>query len=303
MIRRAAFHAAALLYAAIPLYGQVRGVYPLGMSAVQAGSLFGPGVSYVNAFLFYARDELRGAEGELVASGKQTVLMDLNTIAWATRKPVVFGARLAQAATLPIANNSLTSDVLGPRSGGGGFADSYYQPLILGWQFSRADLKVAYGFLAPTGSFDPERTDNVGSGYWTHVVSAGQTAWLTAARRLALSAFAIYEFHGTQKGTGLRPGQTLSVDYSLTGVVPVADDLALQAGPVGYSQWQTSASTGPDVSAQDASTRYQVHALGLSASLVLPGRRVQVGTRYLHELVARSTFRGFSFQVSGAVNF
>jgi hypothetical protein len=293
-------HVAALLCAATPVAGQVRGVYPLGKSAVGAGSLFGPGVSYVNAFLFYARDELRGPQGELAATGKQTVLMDLNTIAWASRKPVLFGARLAAAATLPIANNSLTSDVLGPQSGGGGLADSYYQPLMLGWQFSRADIKAVYGFLAPTGAFESGRTDNVGSGYWTHVVSSGQTGWLTASRRLALSAFEIYEFHGTQEGTDVRPGQTLSVDYSLTGFVPLSKDLQLQAGLVGYSQWQTSASTGPGV---DASTRYEVHALGLSAGLIMPGRRVQLGTRYLHEVEARSTFQGFAFQVSGSVNF
>ncbi len=299
-MRHATFQVAALLCAAMPVAGQVRGVYPLGMSAVSAGSLFGPGVSYVNAFLFYARDELRGAKGELVATGKQTVLMDLNTIAWASQKPVLFGARIALAATLPIANNSLTSDVLGPQSGGGGFADSYYQPLMLGWKLSRADIKAVYGFLAPTGAFDAGRTDNVGSGYWTQVVSSGQTAWLTASRRLALSAFEIYEFHGTQEGTGVRPGQTVSIDYSLTGLAPVSKDLQLQAGLAGYSQWQTSGSTGPGV---DASARYQVHALGLSASLLMPSRRVQVGIRYLPEFDARSTFQGYSLQVSGSVNF
>lgn len=294
------FHLAALLCAAMPVVGQVRGVYPLGMSAVSAGSLFGPGVSYVNAFLFYARDELRGAEGELVSTGKQTVLMDLNTIAWASRKPVLLGARIGLAATLPIANNSLTSDVLGPQSGGGGFADSYYQPLMLGWQLSRADIKAVYGFLAPTGTFGAGRTDNVGSGYWTHVVSSGQTAWLTASRRLALSAFEIYEFHGTQEGTGVHPGRTVSIDYSLTGLAPLSKDLQLQAGLAGYSQWQTSGSTGPGV---DPSARYQVHALGLSASLLMPGRQVQVGARYLPEFAARSTFQGYSVQVSGALNF
>jgi hypothetical protein len=294
------FHVAAVFYAAMPVAAQVRGVYPLGMSAVGAGSLFGPGASYVNAFLFFARDELRGAQGELLSTGKQTVLMDLNTIAWASRKPVLLGARIAAAATLPIANNSLASDVLGPQSGGGGFADSYYQPLMLGWQLSRVDIKAVYGFLAPTGAFEAGRTDNVGSGYWTHVVSSGQTAWLTASRRFALSAFEIYEFHGTQEGTGVRPGQTLSIDYSLTGFAPLAKDLQLQAGLAGYSQWQTSASTGPGV---DASTRYQVHALGLSAGLVLPGRRVQLGTRYMHEFEARSTFQGYSVQVSASLNF
>ena len=270
------------------------------MSAIGSGGLFAPQVSYVNAFLFYARDELRGPAGELQATGKQTVLMDLNTIAWASRKPLLLGARVAVVASLPIANNSLTSDVLGPQSGGGGFADSFYQPLMLGWQLSRAEIKAAYGFLAPTGAFEAGRNDNVGSGYWTHVVSSGQTLWLTAGRRVALSTFELYEWHTEQEGTGLRPGQTLNVDYSLTGIVALAKDLELQAGLAGYSQWQTSAAGGPTA---DPATRYQVHALGGTAGLLMPGRRVQVGTRYMREFEARSTFQGYALQISGSVTF
>ncbi|HKP29973.1 MAG TPA: transporter [Gemmatimonadales bacterium] len=292
--------AMALLAAVTPVGAQVRGVYPLGMSAVGAGSLFGGGVSYANAFLFYQRDEMRGPAGELVATGKQTVLMDLNTVAWATAKPVILGARFALAATLPIANNSLSSDVLGPQSGGGGFADSFYQPFMLGWTLSRADIKVAYGFLAPTGAFDAGRSDNVGSGYWTHVVSSGQTLWLNASKRIALAAFQMYEVHGEQEGTGVNPGENFDLDWSLTGIVTLSEGLDLQLGPAGYSQWQTSASEGPDL---DTSTRYQVHAIGLAANLLLPGRRVNLGTRYLHELEARSTFQGYSFQILGSVNF
>ena len=79
-------------------------------------------------------------------------------------------------ATIPIANNSLSSDAAGAVSGGGGLADSYYQPVIIGWQTGRADIRAAYGFLAPTGRFRAGATDNVGSGYWTHTLSCGGDA-------------------------------------------------------------------------------------------------------------------------------
>lgn len=300
MIRQSLL-AAALLGTVPPLTAQVRGLYPLGMSAVGAGTLFAPGATYANAFLFYARDEMRGPDGEVVQTGSQTVLMDLNTIAWASRKPMLLGARLGAAAILPFANNSLATDV--PLGGGGGFADSFYQPFMLGWKLPRADIKAAYGFLAPTGAFEAGATDNVGSGYWTHVVLSGQTIWPTTSRRLVLSIFEIYEFHAVQEGTGLRPGQTLSMDYSLAGVLPLADDLELHAGLTGYSQWQTSAHAGPDVTPAEAAARYQVHALGPIATLVLTGRRVQLSTRYMREFEAQSTFQGYTFQVTGAVNF
>src|SRR5688572_5738077 len=149
---------------------QNRGVYPLGMSATGSGIMPAAGFSYSNLFLFYSRDRNVDAGGEVVATGSNSVLMDMNGFVWASAKEVLGGARLAASATLPIANNSLASDVGGAISGGGGFADSYYQPLILGWAMQRAEIRAIYGFLAPTGRFEVGADDNVGSGYWTHVV-------------------------------------------------------------------------------------------------------------------------------------
>ncbi len=104
----------------------------------------------------------------------------MNSFVWVSQKEVLSGARFSMSATLPISNNSLSSDAAGAISGGGGFADSYYQPFILGWTRKRAAIRTVYGFLAPTGEFEPGANTNVGSGYWTHVVSSGQTWYLTS---------------------------------------------------------------------------------------------------------------------------
>ena len=185
---------------------QNRGVYPLGMSATNSGAT-PAALTYTNLFILYARDESRGADGE-ARHRRHSVLMDMNTFAWASRKPILGGARYAASATLPLANNSLSSDATGPVSGGGGFADSYYQPLILGWEKTRVGFKAIYGFLAPTGRFAAGASDNVGSGYWTHVVASGQSIYLTSDKRTAISAFEMYEVHGAQEGTDVRPGDT-----------------------------------------------------------------------------------------------
>ncbi len=154
-----------------PAEAQVRGVYPLGMSATNSGVTPDPGFTFSNVFLFYSRDQLKGPNGEVLATGQNSVMMDMNSFVWVTEKQIgiLGGARFSASATLPIANNSLTSDVQGALSGGGGFADSYYQPFILGWQKKCADVRAVYGFLAPTGRFDSTSNNNVGSGYWTHV--------------------------------------------------------------------------------------------------------------------------------------
>ena len=292
-----------LAFPAASALAQNRGVYPLGMTATNSGSVAAPGFTYANAFLFYGRDESKGPDGETIATGSNSVLMDMNTVAWASEPIAAFsGLRYSIAATIPIANNSLDSDVSGSISGGGGLADSYYQPLILGWAFARADLRAAYGFLAPTGRFHAGASDNVGSGYWTHTLSLGENVYLTKDRATVLSAYQIYEFHTTQEGTGIHPGQTLSVDYSLTQRIALRKDMQLQAGLAGYGQWQTTGRSGPDLTPAEMAARYRVNAIGAAANLSWPGRKVSLGAKYLKEFSNRSTFQGYSIQIFGSLS-
>ena len=288
-----------------PAQAQVRGVYPPGMSATNSGVTPQSGFTYANLFPFYSRDQLKGPDGEILATGQNSVLMDMNSFIWVSRGPIgaLGGARFSASASLPMANNSLTSDDEGALSGAGGFGDSYYQPVILGWQKDRADIRAAYGFLAPTGRFAANANDNVGSGYWTHVVSSGETFYLNKNKAPAFSAFEMYEFHGTQQGTQIHPGQTFDLDYSLTQVLPIASNLRLQLGLVGYEQWQTTDKYGPTITPAQAIALYRVNALGFASNVMLPGRKVSLGAKYFKEFSNRSTFQGYSLQISGTVTF
>ena len=284
-------------------WAQNRGVYPLGMSATNSGATPAPGLTYSNLFILYSRDESRGADGELLGTGSNSVLMDMNTFVWATRTPILGGARYAASATLPFANNSLASDASGAVSGGGGFADSYYQPVILGWEKTRVGLKAIYGFLAPTGRFTAGASDNVGSGYWTHVLASGQSIYLTSNRRTAISAFEMYEVHSTQDGTDVRPGDTFNLDYSVTHTVGLTKDVDLQIGVVGYGQRQTSDRSGPAITPEQASARYAINALGFAANVNLPARKTSLGLKYFDEFANRSTYQGYSLHISGSLTF
>lgn len=281
---------------------QNRGVYPLGMSATNSGVTPDPGFSYVNQLLIYSRDKSKGPNGEVLATGGNSVVMDMNTLAWVSGKKILGGAKFSMTATFPFARNSLTSDFTGPISGGSGFADSYYQPFILGWEKNRAAFRAVYGFLAPTGSFTPGANNNVGSGYWTHAFSSGQTFYLTEDRKTIASAFQMYEIHTTQEGTGIHPGQTFNLDFSLMRVLPVGDKPWLQVGVVGYNQRQTTARRGPGVTPEQVVARYKVNSIGFASSVNLP-RRINVGVKYFQEFSNRSTFQGHSIQISGAIKF
>lgn len=291
-----------VLITASQIQGQVRGVYPVGMSATNSGVTPRAGFTYSNLLAIYSRDQFRGPKGEILATGKQSVTMDLNSIVWVSKQELLGGAKFSLSATLPVANNSLTSDDAGHISGGEGLADSYYQPFILGWDKKRAAVRAVYGFLAPTGRFKANAHDNVGSGYWTHVVSSGQTVWLTQNKSTAISAFQMYEFHTSQEGTQIRPGQTMNLDYSLTQLITLRSDFGLQVGLAGYNQWQTTDKTGPTITPEQAAAHYRVNALGFAANFNMPAR-VSVGVKYFKEFLNRSTFQGHSFQLSGAISF
>ena len=281
---------------------QNRGVYPLGMSATNSGVTPAPGFTYVNQLLIYSRDKSKGPDGRVLATGSNAVVMDMNTIAWVSRQEILGGARFSMSATIPVAKNSLTSDFTGPISGAGGLADSYYQPFILGWNQKRAAFRAVYGFLAPTGRFKPGANDNVGSGYWTHAFSSGQTFYLTKDRATIASAFQMYEIHTEQQGTGIHPGQTFNLDFSLMRELPFGNKPWLQVGLVGYNQRQTTAKRGPGVTPQQAAERYKVNALGFATSANLP-KRINLGFKYFQEFSNRSTFQGHSIQISGVIKF
>jgi hypothetical protein len=293
---------AVCLWMTIPSHAQNRGVYPLGMSAISSGVTPESTFTYSNQFLLYTRDEAKDNAGQtLPVKGNHSVILDMNTITWVSEAKIL-GARYSAAASLPFSQNDLTSDLQGNISGGSGFADSYYLPVILGWSWTRAAVRAMYGFLAPTGRFSPSANDNVGSGYWTHALSTGQTFYLTESKRLSLSAFQMYEFHTVQEGTGVHPGDTFDLDYSLLYSLARTRRFQLQAGAAGYEQRQTTAKTGPGINLSASEERYAINGCGFAVLGVLP-KRTGIGVKYFREFADRATFQGNSLQVVASIGF
>ena len=285
---------------------QRRGQYTPGVNSTNSGVLPEPGITYVNVFQLYTFDTLKGPDGEdLPVNADLNVFVDHNIFVWVSKKKIL-GAKFAVMADLPIANNSLGLAEIGTVGGGGGFADSYYQPITLGWNLKRADIQVAYGFVAPTGRFNGGASNNVGTGYWGHDISSGQTIYLTKDKMTAVSAYEQYEFHGTQRDTGIHPGQTFDIDYSLTHVIPLQKNMhtLLQVGVIGYGQYQTTDRSGPGLNpVVQANTHYRVNALGGAANIILPVRKASLGIKWLKEFSNKSTVQGQSLQISGAITF
>ncbi len=284
----------------------VRGVYTPGFNATNSGVMPEPGLSYANTFMDYSFDQFRPARGAIAEPRNAAVFIDINAFEWVTRKKIL-GANYALAALLPVSNSSISVPALGAIAGGGGLSDSFYQPLTLGWHFKRADIQVAYGFFVPTGRFTAGATNNTGTGHWTHSPTAGQTFYLTRNKRTSVSAYQLYEFHTTQKGTRIHPGQTFNLDYSLMQILPLQKEkkgklTLLQFGLVGYGQWQTSNNSGPGVDPA-LPAHYRVNAIGGAANVILPARKASVGFKLFKEFSNSSTVQGYSLQFVGSITF
>jgi hypothetical protein len=297
-----------LLAAAGPSWGQaappLRGVYSPGFTATNSGVMPGPGLTYANTFMDYSFHQVNCPVcGDIPNTIDVALFADVNVFLYVTKKKIL-GANYALVAGLPFTNSSLSLAGLGTVGGGGGFADSFYQPITLGWHLKRADVMAAYSFFAPTGSYVAGGTSNTGTGHWTNAPTAGETFYLTKNKATQFSSYQMWEFHTTQEQTNIHPGQTIDLDYSLTQIIPLQKNMhtLLQAGLAGYGQWQVSDNSGPGVN-PGLPAHYAINGIGGAATVILPLRKVNLGVKLVKEFSNSHTVQGYTFQVSTGISF
>jgi hypothetical protein len=109
----------------------------------------------------------------------------------------------------------------------------------------------------------------------------------------------MYEFHTPQKGSNIHPGQTFDLDYSIMHAFSPQKSVSLQIGFAGYGQWQTTDRTVPGTS--EMTEHYKVNAVGLAVNAMVPEGKASIGMKYFREFDCRSTFQGYTLQISGAI--
>src|SRR5262249_35075903 len=154
-------------------------------------------------------------------------------------KHKVLGGYFMPNVVLAYASGSLVADIpalnLAAGAGGRGLADTYVQPLVIGWHVEkRVDFNAGYSFVAPTGRYSsaPGTTDNVGSGYWGNNLTANATYYVTKNQGTSANIAAVYEVHGqrqvTNRLTGLpvnlTPGRALTIEWGLGQLLPLKTD-------------------------------------------------------------------------------
>jgi hypothetical protein len=128
------------------------------------------------------------------------------------------------------------------------------------------------------------------------------TVYLSADRATALSAFRMYEFHSTQSGTHIHPGQTFDLDYSLNACVHVFG-LTTASGTGRLRCLADDREDGAEYHTGRETQRYGVNALGIGLNYALPARKVTRSFKYFHEFSNQWTYQGHSLQISCGVTF
>jgi hypothetical protein len=188
--------------------------------------------------------------------------------------------------------------------------DLFVQPFWLGWNRKHFDVAAGYGFYAPVGKFDTQTVNfpsgpqvvtastNTGLGYWTHQVQGNVTWYPNVNRTLAITNTLTFEVNGAQRDTHVTNGNFLSWNWGADYLFPFDKKFHYMGdiGVAGYSQWQITDSSGPNVS--NPSYHDQVHSAGLQAGFINTHLGLQIVFRYMGEYYAANRFRGTSYSLN-----
>jgi hypothetical protein len=312
-----------------PLLGQQKGQWVPGQAGLDAGILPDPGLTYASLNVNYSANALNNSSGNKLPGITGTFsFWAIENVLYYVPKIKILGGKLAFMAALPAANGSLTADVgvpslgippqFGLNGGGYGFADSWFQPLTLGWNLKRVDTFVAYAFTAPTGRYTPGASDNVGSGYWGNNLESNSTVYLTKNRGTTANLLADWEVHGQRNVASfpagqvshITPGQAFTIEWGIGQFLPLDKQMhkLLEFGLVGYDQWQISANGGTYLVAglPVAASRvpyYSVHAVGFQTNLILPAKNLAFVFKYEPEYSAKARPQGRTIVFGGSYTF
>jgi hypothetical protein len=298
-----------------PLQGQQKGQWVPGQYGLNAGVTPDPGFTYENLVVNFSASQLNDSDGHRVPSvtGTYAFWAEENVFMYVSKFKIL-GAKFVPYAELSYATGSLVANLavspgtnLSVAAGGSGYADTYIEPVALGWNFKRADITAAYAFIAPTGRYSAGASDNVGSGYWGNIINAGTTVYLSKNKRTTANLFIVWEAHGKKGGTDETPGQAFTTEWGLGQLFPLKKDSSslLQLGLVGYDQWQITDNGGTTTvggAIVPASTvpYYSVHGIGVQSNFILLKKSMSFFFKYYDEYTAKARSEGRTFVFGGS---
>ncbi|QNN55335.1 transporter [Diaphorobacter ruginosibacter] len=259
-IASAALTAAAAL---APVAALAEGHYVPGVEGIQAASVPPPGLYYLGYLVNYDIGSFRapGSSSNLPGHNTGTVTALANRVVWISNTKLL-GADYGMEAIVPVMRTSLTVNAAGISDSRSGVGDIYVGPLVLGWHGQQWDAVAAAGIWLDNAS--TSHPASPGKGFKSTMLTGGATYHFDAAKTVTGSALMRFERNG-RNDAGFRPGNQITMEWGLG-----KNFGTVQAGLVGYSQWQVSDDSGAGASTHRSSR----HAVGAEVVYPIPSAAV-----------------------------
>lgn len=284
---------------------QLLGANTLGDYGLQSASQPPPGFWLAGAYYGYDGDKLVDGDGNefLPEYPGDLDVNGLALVGWYVTGARVFGGLYSVQIVPAFTNNAFESPVLGMSSKTSmGFGDLYVQPINLGWHNERSDFTAGLGLTMPTGRFDPEADDNLGSGMWSYEIFGGTTLFFDDAKSWNLAATAYFETHSEKKDTDQKVGNLLTIEG---GLGKSFMDGGLNVGAAYFAQWKLSADElGQAIDDELAALglpqpgKHRGYGIGPEVVVAFASDTALIGTlslRYLWDTGVRTNVQGSTF--------
>jgi len=213
------------------------------------------------------------------------------------------GAALDTLTDINLANQAVSANKqLSVDDSAFNISDIFVQPLWLGWHGKHYDVSTAYGFYAPSGKYNADDIANTGLGFWGHQFQLAGAFYPFENKGTALMLAGTYEVNHATQGKEFTQGGHFALNWGISQFLPITEDMLLEIGPSGYSQWQVQDNQGAD-QPSFLNSPNQVHAVGGQIGLALPKADTQFTFHYLTEYGAESRFRGDYAGLTAAIKF
>ena len=273
--------------------GQERGQYLPGLGGLNSGLQAPEGFTYANVFYWYPTSTFKDDHGNKAAINfNLNLIADLNVVAYTT-KAKFLGATYGVSAGIPIVSTAVDLPRLSTGVSPWGLGDIYVEPINLGWKLKKADVKVAYGFVAPTGKFDSAGTNTTTTDFWGHELTFNTTAYLDKSKLTQFSFATNWEIHQKKRHEDLKVGSNVTLEYGVGKIfIKNGGKQLIQFGGVGYAEFQLTEDSGTDVPAATRHNKDRVFAIGPEFGLILPAKKLNLFVRVLPEFGARNRTSG-----------
>lgn len=256
--------------------------YVNGIEGIKAASVPPPGKYWRMYNVMYNANKRLDNNGDSTTF-KADVFAVVNRFIYTTDKKIL-GADLVVGAIVPLTYTHLKSNAMGVNNTTFELGDIFVEPFVLSWHGKRSDSVLGIGAYLPTGRFNKLNLASPGKGYWTFMLTAGTTQYLSRDKSWHASILARYETHTDQRNTKTDVGDDFHFEWNIGKTLNAYTEIGIS----GYCQWQLQEDKGRYA----APGKEKIYAIGPEFNFNIPKWKTTINLRSLWEFGGKNATEG-----------